>query len=101
MRDPARTEASSTAVTMLSRKKFDRSSLDAGPESAYAAPVGSRAKRAPWNMAGYQVDFDFENEYTGQMYEQSCRVASLRGVASLLPRKRQKTNPARYTRQLR
>ena len=29
------------------------------------------AKHAPWNLAGYQADFDFKNEYTGQLYEQS------------------------------
>ena len=28
-------------------------------------------KRAKWNMAGYQMDFDFGNRYTGQLYEQS------------------------------
>ena len=27
-------------------------------------------KRGTWNMAGYQMDFDFGNRYTGQMYEQ-------------------------------
>ena len=26
--------------------------------------------RAKWNMAGYQMDFDFTNRYTGQLYEQ-------------------------------
>ena len=28
-------------------------------------------KRAKWNMSGYQADFDFANQYTGQLYEQS------------------------------
>ena len=28
-------------------------------------------KRAKWNMGGYQADFDFNNQYTGQLYEQS------------------------------
>ena len=28
-------------------------------------------KRARWNMSGYQMDFDFNNRYTGQLYEQS------------------------------
>jgi len=28
-------------------------------------------KRAKWNMSGYQADFDFDNKYTGQLYEQS------------------------------
>jgi Domain of Unknown Function (DUF1080) len=28
-------------------------------------------KRAKWNMSGYQADFDFKNQYTGQLYEQS------------------------------
>ena len=27
-------------------------------------------KHAKWNMAGYQMDFDFGNRYTGQLYEQ-------------------------------
>ena len=27
-------------------------------------------KRAQWNMSGYQMDFDFGNRYTGQIYEQ-------------------------------
>jgi hypothetical protein len=28
-------------------------------------------KHAKWNLAGYQADFDYENKYTGQLYEQS------------------------------
>lgn len=28
-------------------------------------------KHAPWNVGGYQADFDFNNQYTGQLYEQS------------------------------
>jgi hypothetical protein len=28
-------------------------------------------KRGKWNMSGYQMDFDFGNRYTGQLYEQS------------------------------
>jgi hypothetical protein len=28
-------------------------------------------KHAKWNLSGYQADFDFENKYTGQLYEQS------------------------------
>ena len=28
-------------------------------------------KRGKWNMSGYQMDFDFANRYTGQLYEQS------------------------------
>ena len=28
-------------------------------------------KRAKWNMGGYQADFDYNNQYTGQLYEQS------------------------------
>jgi len=28
-------------------------------------------KRAKWNMSGYQADFDFDDKYTGQLYEQS------------------------------
>ena len=27
-------------------------------------------RHAQWNMTGYQMDFDFSNRYTGQMYEQ-------------------------------
>ena len=27
-------------------------------------------KRGKWNMSGYQMDFDFGNRYTGQLYEQ-------------------------------
>jgi hypothetical protein len=28
-------------------------------------------KHAKWNLSGYQADFDFNNQYTGQLYEQS------------------------------
>jgi hypothetical protein len=28
-------------------------------------------KHAKWNVSGYQADFDFNNKYTGQLYEQS------------------------------
>jgi hypothetical protein len=28
-------------------------------------------KHAKWNMSGYQADFDYDNKYTGQLYEQS------------------------------
>jgi len=35
-------------------------------------------KRAQWNMSGYQADFDFKNQYTGQLYEQS----SPRGIVA-------------------
>jgi hypothetical protein len=28
-------------------------------------------KHAQWNLGGYQADFDFDNKYTGQLYEQS------------------------------
>jgi len=27
-------------------------------------------KRAKWNLRGYQADFDYNNKYTGQLYEQ-------------------------------
>ena len=27
-------------------------------------------KNAPWNVSGYQADFDFANKYSGQLYEQ-------------------------------
>lgn len=33
-------------------------------------------KHAKWNLSGYQADFDFDNKYTGQLYEQS----SSRGI---------------------
>ncbi len=33
-------------------------------------------KHAKWNLSGYQADFDFKNQYTGQLYEQS----SSRGI---------------------
>jgi Domain of Unknown Function (DUF1080) len=33
-------------------------------------------KHAKWNLTGYQADFDFNNRYTGQLYEQS----SARGI---------------------
>ena len=35
-------------------------------------------KRAKWNMSGYQMDFDFGNRYTGQLYEQG----SPRGIVA-------------------
>lgn len=35
-------------------------------------------KRAKWNLSGYQADFDFENKYTGQLYEQD----SPRGIVA-------------------
>lgn len=28
-------------------------------------------KHAKWNLFGYQADFDYDNKYTGQLYEQS------------------------------
>jgi hypothetical protein len=28
-------------------------------------------KHASWNLSGYQADFDFDNKYTGQLYEQN------------------------------
>lgn len=35
-------------------------------------------KRAKWNMFGYQADFDYKNQWTGQLYEQS----SPRGIVA-------------------
>jgi len=35
-------------------------------------------KHAKWNVGGYQADFDFKNQYTGQLYEQS----SPRGIVA-------------------
>ena len=35
-------------------------------------------KHAKWNMTGYQMDFDFGNRYTGQLYEQG----SPRGIVA-------------------
>jgi len=29
------------------------------------------SKHAKWNLSGYQADFDYDNKYTGQLYEQS------------------------------
>jgi hypothetical protein len=28
-------------------------------------------RHAQWNLSGYQADFDFDNKYTGQLYEQN------------------------------
>ena len=42
---------------------------DAKPEAKLRYELAQ--KRAKWNMAGYQMDFDFANRYTGQLYEQS------------------------------
>ena len=30
-------------------------------------------RNAPWNMAGYQADFDAANMFTGQLYEQDSK----------------------------
>jgi Domain of Unknown Function (DUF1080) len=35
------------------------------------ARMEQQKQRARWNMAGYQADFDYNNHYTGQLYEQS------------------------------
>ncbi len=35
-------------------------------------------KYAKWNMQGYQADFDYGNQYTGQLYEQN----SSRGIVA-------------------
>ena len=35
-------------------------------------------KHAKWNLRGYQADFDYNNRYTGQLYEQD----STRGIIS-------------------
>ncbi len=35
-------------------------------------------KYPTWNMKGYQADFDYNNKYTGQLYEQS----SPRGIVA-------------------
>jgi hypothetical protein len=34
---------------------------------------------AKWNLGGYQADFDFNNKYTGQLYEQSSTRAIIAG----------------------
>lgn len=59
--------------------------LDPLPEDLTPEQRGQRQqqldlarKRAKWNMAGYQADFDFNNKYTGQLYEQS----SPRGIVA-------------------
>jgi hypothetical protein len=42
-------------------------------------PAGKPAKKyARWDMTGYQADFDYANNYTGQVYEQ----ASPRGIVA-------------------
>ena len=39
--------------------------------NAPPAPGKARARKyAKWDMKGYQADFDFANQYTGQLYEQ-------------------------------
>lgn len=45
---------------------------DATPEMKQRMEQGQALlqKRAKWNMSGYQMDFDFANRYTGQLYEQ-------------------------------
>jgi Domain of Unknown Function (DUF1080) len=37
-----------------------------------------KVKYPKWNMKGYQADFDYDNKYTGQLYEQS----SPRGIVA-------------------
>ncbi len=45
---------------------------DATPEMKQRMEQGQALlqKHAKWNMSGYQMDFDFNNRYTGQLYEQ-------------------------------
>ena len=52
--------------------------LDATPEvkERIAKSQELQKQRAQWNMNGYQADFDYNNRYTGQLYEQS----SARGI---------------------
>jgi len=52
-------------MTPEARAKFDQAQAIA-------------AKRGQWNMAGYQADYDYNNRYTGQLYEQS----SPRGIVT-------------------
>ena len=30
-------------------------------------------RNAPWNMAGYQLDLDYANMFSGQLYEQDSK----------------------------
>ena len=42
-----------------------------------------------WVMKGYQADIDFDNQFTGQIYEERGRgFLAMRGQASLRPRRR-------------
>ena len=47
--------------------------LNATPEvkARIAKSQELQRQHAQWNMAGYQADFDYNNRYTGQLYEQS------------------------------
>jgi hypothetical protein len=58
---------------------------DASPEIKvrFAKNQELSKKRAQWNMAGYQADYDYSNRYTGQLYEQSSRrgIITYRGQA--------------------
>ncbi len=47
--------------------------------SAYVPPTPQQTltqRYAKWNMKGYQADFDYANNYTGQLYDQD----SIRGI---------------------
>lgn len=50
-------------------------------------------KHAPWNMTGYQMDFDYPNRYTGQLYEQSSPrgIIAWRGDAAVMETGRKAT----------
>jgi hypothetical protein len=48
-------------------------------------------KNAKWNVSGYQADFDYDNKYTGQLYEQESPrgIIAWRGqVVATEPRKK-------------
>lgn len=47
-------------------------------QKAWEANQALAKKHAKWNMFGYQADFDYKNQWTGQLYEQS----SPRGIVA-------------------
>ena len=48
--------------------------------------VGERAVQGKWVMKGYQADIDFDNTYTGQIYEERGRgFLAMRGQAVYVP----------------
>ena len=72
MRETAPTVAFSTAVPTLSQSSV-RLPDDLTPQQRQQRQQQQDLdqKHAKWNLSGYQADFDFDNKYTGQLYEQS------------------------------